>query len=53
MIVATAKAFGAELFFSHDAECRAMCKFVNLEARDLPDIEPNLYYERLRTGRTS
>lgn len=48
MIVATAKAFGAEIFISHDTACRKMAKKIGLIDMDLPNIEPNLYFEQLR-----
>jgi predicted ArsR family transcriptional regulator len=43
LIVAAARACGATVFYSHDADCRAKAKALSMAANDLPDMAPNLF----------
>lgn len=45
-IVASVKHYGATVFYSNDAGCRDLATQAGMEARDLPDIAPNLFVDR-------
>jgi predicted nucleic acid-binding protein len=48
LIVATAKAAGANVFYSHDRKCRAMAKIAGMQAKDMPPRDPkgNLFEQQ-------
>lgn len=49
-IIATAKAAGASVFYSHDANCRRLAQEV-MTARDLPTRHPNMFVDaEIRKG---
>lgn len=45
MLIATAKAAGARVLYSHDASCRKLATNV-LEAKDLPTHHPDLFRDK-------
>ena len=40
LIVATAQAAGAHVFYSHDRKCRAMARLAGMDGKDMPPRDP-------------
>jgi len=43
MIIASAKTAGVQEFFTHDDRCRELANFIQMDGRNLPEFDENLF----------